>query len=68
MALAGLLTAASTVLGATGMGQPEPASSSRAEAKVTTATTLTSGQMTQQEASPLFLLLFGLALYWAFKR
>jgi len=64
MALAGLLAAVSPVLGGlTGGGSPPDTSS--AQATVTTNTNLTTGPMTQGGQSALVLLLFGLALYWA---
>lgn len=70
MALAGLLAAVSPVLGQLGQmgGTPPDSSTSSAAANVTTSTSLTSGSMAQGGASPLFLLVFGLVLYWAFER
>lgn len=82
MALSGLLAAASPILGvATGgigtgvlsaaqgaLGAAPPTETSSAQATVTTSTSLTSGSMTMGETSPWIILLFGLALYWAFKR
>jgi hypothetical protein len=64
MALAGLLSAISPVLGGLGGGGSTPETSS-AQATTTNTTTLTSGAMTQ--ISGVSLLIVGILLYFVFK-
>jgi len=65
MALAGLLTAASSVLGSSGLGGSggEPTGNATARASTTTTTTLAGGSMTQLSGGTL--VAWALVILWA---